>query len=409
MKIVYFYQYFSTPGGSWGTRVYEFTKRWAEKGHDITVVTSIYYKSDLKPKGFIRTEIINGVRVIILNVLISNKQSFIKRIWSFILYSLLSSYFALTLKADIVIASSGPITVGIPGLVARYLRKRKLVFEVRDLWPAGVIEMGILTNPIAKKLAFGLERWCYRASSLIVTLSPGMSDWIRKTYGYKNIISVPNLSDNELFGNYKENNGVIPAEFLNKNIALYTGNIGEVNNSLLLLQTAILLKKRNDNSIFIVLIGDGQLKEKLHNEIKRHGLSNMFIFGSIPKDKLAVWVQRALCSVVPLRGTPILDTSSPNKLFDSLAAGTPVIQTTRGWIKDFIEIEKCGITVSPDDPSELVDALVQLSVNKELRNSMGENAKRVALSKFDKHKLADCMHKVIEQIYKNNCVDESTK
>lgn len=398
MKIVYFYQYFSTPGGSWGTRVYEFTKHWAEKGHDITVVTSIYYKSDLQPNGFIRKKYINGVRVIILNVMISNKQSFIKRIWSFILYSLLSSYFALTLKADIVIASSGPITVGIPGLVARYLRNRKLVFEVRDLWPAGVIEMGILTNPIIKKLAYALERWCYRASSLIITLSPGMSVWIRKTYGYENTLSVPNLSDNELFGTHYENNGVIPNDIINKEIALYTGNIGEVNNSFLLFKAAQLLEKMHDGSIFIVLIGDGQLKEKLSHEAKENGLKNFYIFNSISKDKLAVWVQRALCSIVPLRGTPILDTSSPNKLFDSLAAGTPVVQTTQGWIKDFIEIEKCGYTVSPDDPAELVDKLLLLSHNNELRNSMGENAKRVALSEFDKHILADRMLEAILKV-----------
>jgi glycosyltransferase involved in cell wall biosynthesis len=399
MKIVYFYQYFSTPGGAWGTRVYEFAKHWSEKGHDVTVVTSVYYKSDIQTKKFIETKYINGVKVIILNVLISNKQSFIKRIWSFILYSILSSYFALTLNADIVIASSGPITVGIPGLIARHIRRRRLVFEVRDLWPEGVIQMGILKNQIAKKLAYGLEKWCYRVASLIVTLSPGMSDWIRKTYGYQHTISVPNLSDNELFGQKYNTDGIIPDDIIKKNIALYTGNIGEVNNSFLLMKAAQLLQSKQEDSIVIVLIGDGQLRERLQREANDNGLTNFYIFDSISKDRLAVWVQHAMCSIVPLMGTKILDTSSPNKLFDSFAAGTPVIQTTQGWIKELIDKEQCGFTVSPERPTDLVDKLLLLSRNPDLREMMGNNARKVALTEFDKNQLASRMLDGLLNVY----------
>ena len=147
MKIVYFYQYFSTPKGSWGTRVYEFAKNWVEQGHEVTVVSSVYSKSDLSARGFIEDQYFEGIHVKVLNVRIDNKQHFLKRIWSFLLYGILSSYYALKLNADIVIASSGPITVGLPGLIARYLRGRKLVFETRDLWPEGAIELGIIKKP----------------------------------------------------------------------------------------------------------------------------------------------------------------------------------------------------------------------------------------------------------------------
>lgn len=173
MKIVYFYQYFSTPKGAWCTRLYEFAKEWVEQGHEVTVVSSVYSKSDLEAKKLIEDQYFEGIHVKVINVLIDNKQSFLKRIWSFIQYGVLSSYYALTLKADVVIASSGPITVGIPGLLAKYIRGRKLVFETRDLWPEGAIELGIIKNSLLKKIAYWFEKICYKASSYIVTLSPG--------------------------------------------------------------------------------------------------------------------------------------------------------------------------------------------------------------------------------------------
>src|SRR5690606_7683215 len=123
---------------------------------------------------------------------IDNKQSTLKRIWSFITYSVLSSYYALTLKADIVIASSGPITVGLPGLIARYIRGRKLVFETRDLWPEGAIELGVITNPLIKKLSYWFEKVCYNASSYIITLSPGMTSNIKQRFKIDNIDDVTN-------------------------------------------------------------------------------------------------------------------------------------------------------------------------------------------------------------------------
>jgi hypothetical protein len=139
LKILYFYQYFSTPKGAWGTRVYDFAKNWVAEGHEVTVVSAIYSKSDLSASRIVESQLHDGIQVKVINVRIDNKQSFGKRIWSFIVYMLYSSWYALRLPADVVVASSGPITVGFPGLIARIFRGKKLVFEVRDLWPAGAI------------------------------------------------------------------------------------------------------------------------------------------------------------------------------------------------------------------------------------------------------------------------------
>jgi len=149
VRILYFYQYFSTSSGSWGTRVHEFTRDWVKNENvNVKVVTSLYYKSDLVKKGLLNREVIDGVEVDVLGITVNNKDGFIKRIWSFFAYSFFSSFYALFGRYDVAIASSGPITVGLPGLIAKHVRRKKMVFEVRDLWPQGAIELGIIKNPL---------------------------------------------------------------------------------------------------------------------------------------------------------------------------------------------------------------------------------------------------------------------
>ena len=87
----------------------------------------------------------------------------------------------------------------------------------------------------------------------------------------------------------------------------------------------------------------------------------------------------------------VLDTSSPNKFFESLAAGVPVIQTTGGWMKDFLDRYNIGFTVDPDNPVELADLLLRLSDNYDMLLSMGQKAKEIASKEFNKDILADKM------------------
>ncbi len=389
MKIVYFYQYFTTPKGSYGTRVYEFTRRWVERGHDVTVVTSVYSKSDIRARKFIEAQLFDGVKVKVINVQIDNKQSKLKRIISFIRYMAVSCWFALTLKADVVISSSGPITVGLPGLVARYFRGRKFVFEVRDLWPEVAVELGVIHSKSLIRLAYWFEKRCYKASSHIIALSPGMKDNIEKRFGHKNITSVTNSANIQLFGTRIQDpdmGGLSPLTY-----AIYNGNIGEVNNSLWLYKAARVLTEKRRDDIKIVLAGEGQQKEELEERAVNENILNFILLGMVPKYKLVEYIQNALVSLVPLKGTPVLDTSSPNKFFESLAAGVPVIQNTNGWMRDFLKQNEVGFTLDPDNPEALADLLIYLADHKDIVAEMGTRAKQIAEREFDKNILADKM------------------
>lgn len=388
MKILYFYQNFSTPKGAWGTRVYEFAREWVEKGHEVTVVTAVYSKSDLRPKKFLETQFCEGIRLKIINVKIDNKQPFHKRIWSFLMVAFFSTYYALTQKADVVIASSGPITVGIPGLLAKYIRRRKLVFEVRDLWPEGAIELGIIKNKWVKKFTYWFEARCYRASAFIVTLSSGMTENIRGRFGFNNIDDVTNAANLTLFSTHKE---LSDEYFLPNEYAIYTGNIGEVNNSYWLFNAAKELKAMGREDVKILLIGDGQQKEELELLKQEEDITNFIIYDLMPKEQLVAYIQNSFASLVPLKGTPVLDTSSPNKFFESLAAGIPVIQNTNGWMKEFLEDTETGFTIPANDYKALSCLLVEMKDNVSKYENMRLKCKKIAMEKFDKEYLAEKM------------------
>nr|PZN49467.1 MAG: glycosyltransferase WbuB [Bacteroidota bacterium] len=395
MKILYFYQYFSTSKGSWGTRVYEFAKNWVAQGHDVTVVSAVYAKSDLKVNRLLETQYHEGIRVKVINVLIDNKRPIPQRIAAFLKYTFFSSWYALTLPADVVIASSGPITVGIPGLIARYFRGRKLVFEVRDLWPSGAVELGIIRNPLLVRLAFWFEKRCYAAARHIVTLSQGMADDIRGRYGYNKQTTVTNAANIPLFATRVDK----ATPFTGKKYAIYTGNIGEVNNSRWLLDAARELKRRGREDIVILLVGEGQWRETLEEEARNENITNFVRLGLMSKADLVPYVQQSMVSLVPLKGTPVLDTSSPNKFFESLAAGVPVVQNTNGWMKAFLEEYRVGFTVPPDDAVGLADLLIRLSEDGATLQEMGRRGQELAKQLFDKDVLSAKMLKVLTDVH----------
>jgi glycosyltransferase involved in cell wall biosynthesis len=367
--------------------VYDFAKEWVRQGHEVTVVTCLYAKSDLKATKWVETQFFDGIRVKVLNIRIDNKQSFWKRVLSFIQYSVMASWFALTAGADVVIASSGPITAGLPGLIARYVRGSKMVFEVRDLWPQGAVELGVIRNRLVIRAAYAFEHWCYRAASLVVTLSTGMQKNIEDRFGIDYVISVPNAANLDMFADCKSVEQ-LPDYFKEKKVAIYAGNIGAVNNSMLILNTARLLRQRQRFDILLLLIGDGQQKEAILQAKQLEKLDNLVLLPLIAKTDLVPYLRHSMVSLVPLRDTPILSTSSPNKLFESLAASVPVIQTTHGWIADLLDRYKCGLTIDASKPEALVDALIYLADNPSDVACMGQAGRRAAEKLFGKDLLA---------------------
>lgn len=391
MRIVYFYQYFTTPKGAWSTRAYEFARRWVAAGDEVTVVTSVYYKSDIRPERFVTVKEIDGITVRVINIGVSNKQSMVQQSWTFLQYAAVSSWYALTLPADVVLASSGPITVALPGLVARYVRRRPFVFEVRDIWPEGAVQLGMLRNRWVISGLRWFERFCYRAATRTVALSDGMRDWIRGHYGFEGLAVVPNASDNEL----AEVPFELPEWARGKKFATYAGALGKMYESEQLIEIAEALRDLGGGEVELVVIGTGADHQRLERMARERGLAGIHFLGQRSRHEVFGWLGRSVCVLSLFRRLAFFDTCSPNKLFDAFAVGRPVVQDTQGWMKELLAREGCGITVERGDSRGMAEAILRLARDEEECERMAANARRVGREKFDRGRLAEELRQIL--------------
>ncbi len=395
MKILYFYQYFTTPKGAYSTRVYEFAQRWLRAGDSVTVVTSVYDKSDIRTEKFLTDMNVDGINLRVIKIRLSNRHGKATRLLTFFAYALVASWYALVSPADVVVSSSGPLSVAIPGLVARYVRRRRFIFEVRDLWPDGAIELGVLRNPIVIRLARILEKISYQAASHVVVLSQGMADWIRSKYHVRNIVVVPNASDNELMSRLTGPPTWPPGFPQSKQLILYAGTMGKVNDCGVLIDMCRYLKQWGADDVGLVVVGDGKDRPDLERAAESEKLDNISFLDSRPKLEVLAWLKSSCCTLLTVRNLPVLATCSPNKLFDAFAAGTPIIQNTIGWMQALLEEHQCGISVPPDDPEALARAVLTIARDKALRETMSRNALRLAREEFDRDLLAGRMRQAM--------------
>ncbi len=386
MNILVIYQYFGTPFGSWSTRIYELTKRWVQAGHKVTVITSPYDKSDIKADGFISRQNIEGINLIVIDSGDSNRLSKGVRAYRALWFSLVSIYYALKEPADVVLSSSGPITVAIPGLLRNRLRKTPFVFEVRDLWPLGGIVMGKIRNPLIITILLWFEKYTYKKAKAIVTCSTGQLDNIKHRLGFEEKLHViPNASDNELFGKYvaltKEQRGIIG----DKPYVLHLGSLGFIHNCSYLIEVA-----RHIPEIPMVFVGDGAERIELEELVAKYELTNVFFLGQMPKKDTVAWMSNCELSLFTTLDNIIQDTSSPNKVFDSFASGKPVIQTTLGWIYNLIEREHCGFNADPQNPEDFACKIKEYFIlDIEEKDKISASAKRLSQTQFDREKLAN--------------------
>lgn len=365
--------------------MFEMTRRWVEQGHQVTVVTSPYEKSDIRAKKFIEHQKVAGINLVVINSADSNRDGFAKRVFKAVVFSLMSCYYALVINCDIVLASSGPITVGLPALFARWFRSKPMVFEVRDLWPDGAIELGKLNNKLIRKIALWFEKLCYKNAELIVPCSKGMEDGVLSKCPHVKTLVISNASDVELFSNVSEDEKEVPSKYREKKLFLYAGSLGLMDQVEQVIEGMRLVK---DPRVHWLIIGDGAEKDYLQQLVLKYRLSNIEFLGLMPKTEVVKWFTRVEATFVTFKDLAVLHTSSPNKMFDSFAAGVPIIQSTKGWIKELVDRFECGINVEPNMPKQFASAIEVIASDKEYRDKLALNAHYLAENEFDRGILA---------------------
>lgn len=406
MHVLYLHQHFTTPEGAVGTRSYEMAKRLIYEGHRVTMVCGSYggSKSGLCSefvKGR-RDGIVDGIHVVEFQLPYSNHDNFVRRTWIFIQFAFRSIVLSLTLPYDVLFATSTPLTAGIPGIVMKLFKRRLFVFEVRDLWPELPREMGVITNPIILKAMDLLEWLSYHSADACVGLSPGIVKGItRRNIPSEIVEMIPNGCDIDLFKPIS-NQGINSVPNIEENdfVAIFCGAHGIANGLDAVLDVASVLKKRNVNEIKFLFVGDGKLKPRLLERANSEQLNNCVFCDPMPKKELVQIIARADVGLMVLADVPAFYYgTSPNKFFDYIASGLPVVNNYPGWLAELIVNNNCGMVVPPRNPEAFANALIQLSGSKEECRIMGENARKLAEGEFNREYLTGRFVSFIENLH----------
>lgn len=393
MRILYIHQFFATRDSSHPTRSYELARRMVAAGHEVVMVTGNSRLPELHPRGLFARFDVDGIDVRSVRNEYSNHMSYARRILSFLSFVFGSTWLALRApRPDVVFATSTPLTVAVPGLLASKLRRVPLVFEVRDPWPEAAFQMGALSRTgLVGRLASWLERTVYRASVAIVGLSPGMVDFILKVEPVPaKVHMIPNAADLDHFSPGPKDPAM--AERLGvtgRFVVGYVGAMGIANAPEVIAEAARLLNERGRDDIAIVLAGDGKRLPAIRELKERDGLDNVVIAGSLPKHDVAALLRTCDVVLVHLAKVPVLYTGSPNKLFDGLASGRPIIVNSPGWTKPLVTDADAGLFVEPEDAPALADAIVALADDPATVARMGANARALAEREFARDDQAD--------------------
>lgn len=395
MHILYFHQHFSTPRGATGIRSYEMARRLVLHGHQVTMVCGRYGAGktglDGPFEGGRRTGMISGIRVIEFDVAYSNSTGLARRAWLFVKFAFGGITLALTHRYDRIFATTTPLTAGIPGIMARWLRGKPFIFEVRDLWPELPRAMGVITNPVVLGLMSILEWTSYRSAHRCVALSPGIAEGIKRLgIPEDRIARIPNGCDLDIFAREGAEpwrpDGVKESDLM----AVFTGTHGVANGLDAVLDAAAVLKARGRGDIKMVLVGDGRLKARLMERARAGGLDNVLFHDPVDKACLSSLMAAADVGLQCLANvSAFYYGTSPNKFFDYIAAGLPVLNNYPGWLAGMIDEHDCGFAVIPDDPDAFADGLERAADDRPALRKMGENAARLAYERFNRSKLAD--------------------
>lgn len=364
-------------------------------GHQVTMITT---SPSINQK--MKIEFIDGVKVIYLRVPYDQSMGLLARLKSFLSFMIKSSLAALKEKSiDFTIATSTPLTVGFPALILKWVAKKPFIFEVRDLWPEVPIQMGALRNPFLIKMLRKLERIIYREATHIVALSPGMKDGILKYVEKKKVSMIPNMAKIEVFGN-RDKKIKLHKQLKFKSDTfkvVHFGALGKANGAMSIIETAIILK--NNPSIEFVFLGGGANEKDLKIKCIKHDLNNVKFLGNFPMNITAEIVNLCDVSIVSFLDLPILYTNSPNKFFDSLSAGKPIIVNSAGWTKELVEKYNCGKYVDPKNPSDLANVIQEFKNSPEKVKEFGMASRRLAEDKFDKSILCKEFVSVVHKVF----------
>jgi glycosyltransferase involved in cell wall biosynthesis len=400
MHILLIHQAFAALDEAGGTRHHELARYLVSRGHKVTIIAS--------PVSYLTGKIVQpmdqtpevGITILRAYTYSALHRSFVDRVISFLSFMLSSFFLGLGVrKVDLVWGTSPPIFQGLTALVLSRLKGTPFLFEVRDLWPAFAIAVGVLRNPVLMKASLWLEQFLYKKADRVMVNSPGYVEHV-SLRGAKKVELIPNGADPEMFA--PQADGLLFRNrlgFISEFIVLYAGAHGLSNDLGVVLQAADRLRVYSD--IRFVFIGDGKDKPALQAWAQKMDLPNVVFSPAASKTEMADIMAAADACVAILLPLELYKTTYPNKVFDYMAAGRPVILAIDGVIRQVVEDAGAGIFVPPGNPQAIAEAVLALSADRVKARSMGLAGRQYIEKFFSRQDLAEKLNFLLEEMRKN--------
>ncbi|MBQ6343949.1 MAG: glycosyltransferase family 4 protein [Anaerolineaceae bacterium] len=401
MHILLIHQAFVTTGEAGGTRHIEFAKRLADKGHRVTIITSpVSYLSGESSFGghffWKKEQWAENIEIRYCWTSSGMHKGFVPRLFAFFSFMFSSFLCALNVKdVDVVWGTSPNLFQGWTAWLSARCKRKKFLLEIRDLWPEFAVAMGALRNPLLIRMSQWLEKFLYNHADRIIVNSPGFIPYIREISG-KTPDLVPNGADETMFegadGSAFRAQYGLGDEF----VVMYSGAHGPANDLETVLNAADLLRERRD--IRFVFVGSGKDKPRLEAIKAEKGLDNVLFVPPVSKDHIASVMAAEDAGLAILKDLDMFKTTYPNKVFDIMACGDPVICQIDGVIREVVEENHGGVFVKPGDPKALAEAVLKLSGDPESCRKMGENGRKAIIEKFNRDKAAEQLEKIFVEL-----------
>lgn len=372
MKILYIHQYFKTPKDGGSIRSYHLAKGLVDHGHQVTMITSHSSSRQVME--------VDGIKTHYLNVGYANHFGFIRRIYAFLKFVYLAKKeFRKLPKHDLAYVMTTPLTTGLIALDIKNTWNIPFHFEVGDLWPEAPIKMGAIQNRLLKRLLYRFEKKCYFEAQRVIALSPAIRNYIEASCPETKVHVLPNIADNTFFEPHLK-----LQTFSEKNPFKigYFGAFGVANHLEYLVDVAE-AAQRMKLPVAFLLMGEGASLKRM--QARSRNLNNFKIvpYGSTHEVKDLLEQQDAV--YISFKNIEILNTGSPNKFFDGLAAGKLIIVNFGGWIRNVIEYSRCGFYHDPEHPEEFARKLQVFLKEPDLVQKYQKQARKLAETYYDKN------------------------
>jgi glycosyltransferase involved in cell wall biosynthesis len=374
-------------------RTYEHCKRWVEDGIAVTVITSVPNFPTGIPQAPYRNrlyqrEAIDGIEIIRVWTFMAANQGVLRRMIDFASFGVTSFLAGLFQKADVIMATSPQLLTAFSGHLLARMKRIPWVFEVRDLWPDSIIEVGAMREGFVIRLLGRLEKAFYKSAARIVALTEPMRARIAESVPAEKIAVVANGANfSRLVPRERDEAFAAHWALEGKFVVGYVGTHGLAQGLKVMVHAASILRETDVHFLFV---GEGARRQAQIDLAAQLNLHNVRFIGMVAAHEAPDYLALSDAVVVPLKKLAISEAALPSKIFEAAAMERPILLGVGGIAADLIRKYDAGLVFEPEDPQSLADAIMQLRDDPALRARLREGCRALARD-YDRKNLADRM------------------